>query len=223
MQINDDLMQRVMIQTPALRWVDSPAKGVQRRMLDRDGAESGRATSLVRFAPDSYFPEHSHPGGEEFLVLEGTFSDGAGDCPAGTYVRNPVGSAHTPFTKDGCVILVKLCQMDAADQDFVRIDTTQDAGWQPGPVDGLSLRQLHAFGNERVALVRWRPGTRYVHHEHAGGEEILVLDGTLADEHGIYPPGTWLRLPPGSEHTPFSEEGCTVYIKSGHLDHVQRT
>ncbi|MDA1100626.1 MAG: cupin domain-containing protein [Proteobacteria bacterium] len=217
MRINIDFQQRVMLQTRAQPWVDSPAKGVQRRMLDRDGAEQGRATSLVRFASDSYFPEHSHPGGEEYLVLEGTFSDDGGDCNTGTYVRNPVGSAHTPFTRDGCVIFVKLCQMDAADQKFVRIDTTQEAGWRPGPVGGLSVRSLHEFGGEKVALVRWQPGARYDLHEHVAGGEILVLDGTLADEHGTYPAGTWLRMPPGSQHAPFSESGCTIYIKTGHL------
>ena len=218
MRINMDFGQRVLIDTRAQDWVDTRAKGVQRRMLDRDGAEAGHATSLVRFAPDSYFPEHSHPGGEEFFVLEGTFSDDAGDCGPGSYVRNPVGSAHTPFTKGGCTIFVKLCQMDPGDQDFVRIDTTDEGGWRPGPVAGLSVRPLHEYGGERVALVRFRPGARYEDHVHAKGEEILVLDGGLGDEHGTYPPGTWLRMPPGSRHAPFSKGGCTIYVKSGHLN-----
>ena len=203
MRINMDFRQRVVIATAAQDWVVSPAKGVQRRMLDRAGAESGHATSLVRFAPDSYFPEHSHPGGEEYLVLEGTFSDAGGDCGPGTYVRNPIGSAHSPFTKDGCIIFVKLCQMDAADQDHIRIDTAGDEGWRPGPVEGLSVRPLHAYGGERVSLARFQPGTRYAGHGHPGGEEILVLDGTLADEHGSYPTGTWLRMPADSRHAPF--------------------
>ncbi len=69
MRINMDFSQRVVIDTEALDWVDSPAKGVRRRMLDREAAESGRATSLVSYEPHSYFPAHSHTGGEEFLVL----------------------------------------------------------------------------------------------------------------------------------------------------------
>ena len=220
MRINMEFRQRVVIDTEAQAWIESPAKGVQRRMLDRDGAESGHATSLVRFAPDSYFPAHSHPGGEEFLVLEGVFSDEAGDCGPGSYVRNPVGSTHTPFTRDGCVIFVKLCQMDPADQDRVRIDTTQDEGWRPAAVEGVSVRPLHAFGAERVSLVRFQPGARYDAHGHPGGEEILVLDGALADEHGSYPTGTWLRLPANSRHAPFSDAGCTLYVKTGHLENA---
>ena len=102
MKINADLKQRAVIETEALDWVASPAPGVERRMLDRDGAESGRATSVVRFAAGSEFPPHDHPGGEEFLVLEGTFSDETGDLGPGTYVRNPVGSRHKPASRDGC-------------------------------------------------------------------------------------------------------------------------
>ena len=44
-----------------------------------------------------------------------------------------------------------------------------------------------------------------------------MLEGSLADEAGRYPKGSWLRNPPGSEHSPFSDEGCLFYIKSGHL------
>jgi anti-sigma factor ChrR (cupin superfamily) len=76
---------------------------------------------------------------------------------------------------------------------------------------------LHQFGNEHVALVKWEPGTRFVNHSHPGGEEIFVLSGTFADEHGTYNEGTWLRNPPGSTHSPYSEEGCVIYVKTGHL------
>ena len=69
-------------------------------MLDRIGDEVARATSIVRYAPGSSFARHEHAKGEEFLVLEGIFSDDSGDYPAGFYVRNPPGSGHTPFRKD---------------------------------------------------------------------------------------------------------------------------
>ena len=217
MRINMDFSQRVVIETEAQEWVETRANGVRRRMLDRDGAESGRATTVVGFVAESYFPGHSHDGGEEFLVLEGIFSDESGDYGPGMYVRNPVGSAHVPHTKDGCIIFVKLWQMDAADQDYVRIDTNLDEGWQAGAVDGLSVRPLHQFGDERVSLVRWLAGVRYPEHDHPGGEEVLVIDGTLQDEQGSYPKGAWLRLPPGSKHAPFSTDGCTLLVKTGHL------
>ena len=88
----------------------------------------------MRFAPESYFPAHTHGGGEEYLVLEGTFSDKSGDYGPGFYVRNPPGSRHQPFTKDGCTILVKLWQFDEDDLKQLNVDT-QAASWSTGPID----------------------------------------------------------------------------------------
>ncbi|EKV00282.1 anti-sigma factor [Leptolyngbya sp. PCC 7375] len=216
MKIHADLTERAVVNTENLPWIDSPMAGVQRRMIERDGAEVARATSLVRYAPSSYFSAHTHGGGEEFFVLEGVFSDEHGDFGPGTYVRNPVGSSHTPHSKDGATILVKLRQMDPNDQQPVTIDTNK-AGWAPGLVTGLHVLPLHSYGTEQVALVKWAPGTTFPQHRHWGGEEIFVLEGTFADEQGVYPQGTWLRNPPDSVHTPFSKEGCLIYVKTGHL------
>lgn len=221
MKLHADFSQRVAVNSNDLLWIDSPMPGVQRRMLERDGDEVARATSIVRYAPGSYFSAHTHGGGEEFVVLEGTFSDEHGDYPAGTYVRNPVGSTHTPFSKDGCTILVKLWQMQPDDQQRVVIHTSQTS-WVPGLVDGLQVMPLHSYGTEHVALVKWAPGTRFQHHSHWGGEEIFVLDGVFEDEFGSYPQGTWLRSPHGSRHTPFSQSGCVIYVKTGHLPSAVR-
>src|SRR5258708_8585536 len=87
--INDDFSRRVVIAADDLQWIASPQAGVERGLLDRIGGEVARATSLVRYAPDSTFPAHVHELGEEFLVLSGIFSDEQGDYPEGTYVRNP--------------------------------------------------------------------------------------------------------------------------------------
>ncbi|MCP9484131.1 cupin domain-containing protein [Shimia sp. CNT1-13L.2] len=216
MRINADFSQRVVVRPENREWVKSPANGVERMMLDRIGEEVARATTIVRFAPGSQFDAHTHGGGEEFFVLEGVFSDETGDYPAGTYVRNPIGTSHTPHTDDGCTIFVKLHQFDADDQEQFHIDTTK-ADFRPGSVPGLSVLPLHSVAGENVALVRWEPGTRFTRHRHWGGEEILVLEGTFQDEHGDYPAGTWLRSPHMSEHTPFSEGGCLIYVKTGHL------
>jgi len=216
MDIHADLDQRAVLDTTDLPWTPSPMAGVERQMLDRRGAEVARATSIVRYAPGSRFERHSHGGGEEILVLEGTFSDQQGNYPAGTYLRNPVGSSHAPFSEVGCTILVKLQQMHRSDQQCLVIDTNSSP-WLPGLVKGLEVMPLHGFGSEHVALVRWAPGTRFQPHVHPGGEEILVLAGVFQDEHGTYPAGSWLRNPPGSVHRPWSEAGCTIWVKTGHL------
>lgn len=217
--INADFSQQVTLLPDQMEWEASPAKGVERIKLDRMGEESGHATSLVRFAPESYFPEHTHAGGEEFLVLEGVFSDETGDYPAGSYVRNPIGTRHKPHTKEGCTIFVKLCQFEQQDQQQFVINT-KETDWLPGLVDGLSVMPLHEFGTEHVALVRWAPGTVFTPHIHWGGEEILVLEGTFEDEYGRYPKGSWIRNPPKSRHAPKSEEGCIIYVKTGHLSRL---
>ena len=217
MKLHADFSQRAVVSSEDIPWVDSPMPGVQRRMLERDGDEVARATSIVRYAPGSYFSAHTHGGGEEYLVLEGVFSDEHGDFGPGTYVRNPVGSSHTPHSKDGATILVKLWQMAPEDQQQVTIDTNE-ADWAPGLVEGLQVLPLHSYSTEQIALVKWAPGTHFQRHQHWGGEEIFVLAGTFADEQGVYPKGTWLRNPPGSVHTPFSKEGCLIYVKTGHLN-----
>lgn len=214
--INTDFSQRIVLNTEHMAWVPSPMAGVERKRLERTSAESGRATSVVRYAPGSRFSEHRHPGGEEILVLSGVFSDETGHYPAGTYLRNPPGSGHSPYSDEGCVLFVKLDQFQSGDLTETRVDTRQE-NWLPGIAEGLSVMPLHSYGSEHVALVRWAPGTRFRPHRHWSGEEILVLEGTFQDEHGNYPTGCWLRSPHLSEHTPFSDTGCLIFVKTGHL------
>ena len=146
MELNTDLSQRAVLDTRSLDWNPSPMAGVERRLLDRNGGEIARATSIVRYAPGSRFERHHHGGGEEILVLEGTLSDEQGDYPAGTYLRNPAGSSHAPFSVAGCTILVKLRQMHQADQQQLVVNTNNEA-WVPGLVRGLEVLPLHAFGS----------------------------------------------------------------------------
>ena len=218
MRLNADFSERVVIRPDDYTWVDSPMPGVERMMLDRIGDEVARATSLVRYAPGSTFSSHVHTGGEEFLVLEGEFGDEHNSYPKGTYVRNPIGTSHTPRVgDDGCIIFVKLQQVDAGDQAQFAIATTT-ADFRPAATPGIEYLPLHEYDQERVALIRWAPDTRVERHEHEKGEEVLVLEGAFYDEHGAYPAGTWMRSAHGSAHEPYTqEEGALVYVKTGHL------
>ena len=211
-----DRSKRVVVETAAMEWERSPAAGVWRKKLEREAAESGRVTSVVRYEPGSSFNSHVHPLGEEIFVLGGVFEDERGRYPAGTYLRNPPGSRHAPASPKGCDLLVKLDQFDLNDIEPVCIETAS-AQWLPGLVEGLSVMPLHSFEVEHTALVRWAPGTRFQPHTHPGGEEMFVLEGTFEDEDGVYPQGTWLRNPSYSRHQPFSREGCTIYVKTGFI------
>lgn len=214
--IRADWEERCTVAINDLTWVASPAPGVDRKPLERNGGEVARATSVVRYAPRSAFEKHTHGLGEEILVLEGTFSDEFGDYGPGTYLRNPPGSAHAPFSRTGCTLFVKLRYHHPHDSQRVVIDT-QKATWHPGLVPGLQVMTLHRFETEHTALVRWAPNTYFQPHRHHGGEEILVLEGTFSDEHGDYPALSWLRSPHLSVHKPFSREGCLILVKVGHL------
>lgn len=218
MRLNADFSKPAVIRPEDYRWVDSPMPGVQRMMLDRIGDEVARATSLVRYAPDSRFSSHVHGGGEEFFVLAGVFGDEHGEYPAGSYVRNPIGTSHTPLIgSQGCLILVKLHQFEEADDAQIVVDTA-NGEWRKGEQAGVEYQHLHGFGDEHVMLIRWTPDTPYPMHEHTGGEEVFVLEGAYYDEHGEYPAGTWARAPHGSSHAPFTRgEGALLYLKVGHL------
>ena len=216
MHIHSDYSQRVVIHQDSLSWVPSPVPGIERRMLDRAGDEVARATTIVRYLPESHFTEHQHALGEEILVLDGQFSDEHGDYPAGTYIKNPAGTSHAPFTKTGCLLLVKLRHLHPDDQQACVIQT-RTATWYPGLVPGLSVLPLSEFETTHTAMVRWAPKTYFNPHRHYGGEEIFVVDGGFEDEHGRYPAGSWLRSPHLSVHKPYSVEGCTIFVKTGHL------
>ena len=216
--VNGDFSKRVVLDTNRMDWVPSPTAGVERRMLDRIGSEVARATSLVRYAPASRFPEHDHALGEEYFVLEGVFSDQSGSFPAGSYVRNPPGSRHAPFTDGGCTILVKLRQMRPDDRTSVFVNAAlRPASETDTP--GYLVLTLHndPAGPETVTLERIDPGVQVPAYVCSEGEEVFVLDGTLADEHGTYPQGTWIRNPVGHAHGLTSPDGCTIWVKRGHL------
>jgi len=201
-----------------MTWQPSPSGGVWRKRLDLIGsAEAGRVTSVVRYEPGSAFPAHSHPDGEEILVLEGMFSDESGDYAAGSYLLNPDGSSHAPFANQGCTIFVKLRQYAGTDRKQVAIDTNA-LSWVP-EASGVEFKLLYAQSGyaDQMRLERWQPGTMLGLHSHPFGEEILVLQGELADEYGEYTVGTWIRNPPYSSHSPFSRQGCLLYVKTDHL------
>lgn len=215
---NADFDERVVMPKPtAADWLPSPIPGVLRYPMDRIGEEVARATSIVRYAAGAQFEHHTHGGGEEILVLDGMFSDENNDYPTGTYIRNPPGSSHAPFSREGCTLFVKLWQFSQSDQQSVHIDT-HTTPWYPGMVSGLSVMPLHEHQGVNTALVRWAPYTRFNPHTHPGGEEIYVLQGVFKDEHGEYPAGSWLRSPRWSKHTPYTgAEGATIYVKTGHM------
>lgn len=215
LRLNMDFEKPVCMLPEQFEWTASPADGVARVPLERMSAESGHKTSFVRFRPGSYFPAHQHPMGEEIYVLDGVFSDQFGDYPAGSYLRNPPGSGHRPFTEEGCMLFVKLDQFDPEDNEKVVL-RPQEQQWRPG-IGGLRVAPLHSYGTQSTALVFWPANEVFQRHVHWGGEEIVVLKGEFTDEYGQYPEGSWIRSPHLSEHSPRVKEETLILVKVGHL------
>jgi len=222
MNLNSDFSARAAVHAARLDWTPSPIPGVDRRMLDRIGDEVARATSIVRYGPHSRFAAHTHGGGEEFLVLDGVFQDEHGDYLAGTYVRNPPTSSHTPGSEPGCTIFVKLWQFDPDDRMPVRIDTSA-VPFAPAPdLRGLEFALLYESARELVLRERWAPGITFA-VSLPGGIELLVLDGSLIEGGEEFTRLSWLRLPAGATlQATAGRGGCEVWVKSGHLAHAPR-
>jgi anti-sigma factor ChrR (cupin superfamily) len=221
--INGDLSVRVVVDTTQMKWEPSPSGSVWRKRVHLVGpSESGQVTSVVRYEPHSKFPRHDHPDGEEILVLEGVFSDEHGNWPVGTFLLNPEGFRHTPFSGLGCVLFVKLRQFAGRERRHIIVDTHNTA-WVPTSIPGVACKSLYqqAGFSDLVFLEHWsaqadRGGTSYEQ-----GAELFVLDGEFSDEAGTYSAGCWLRLPIGSQHHPRSARGCTVYIKTSGLQYLK--
>lgn len=220
MELNADFGKRVVVHSKSLAWQESPMAGVHRRMLDRIGDEVARATSIVRYDPGSHFSPHTHTGGEEFVVLEGVFQDEHGDFPAGSYIRNPPQSKHTPGSEPGCVIFVKLWQFDPDDRTHVRTDMNTVCGVLDPNRPGVKLSSLYQDERETVRLEQWGPTTE-VTVDTSGGAEMLVLDGDFNEGEDHLRSQSWLRVPIGGDvRAKTGPNGAQVWVKTGHLRFV---
>lgn len=218
MRINDDLSRPVIVHASLQDWMQSPAPGVERRMLFRIGDEKARATSIVRYAPGSAFARHVHSGGEEFLVLDGVFQDEGGDYPAGSYVRNPPGTSHAPASQGGCTIFVRLWQFRADDS----VQTVRLPG-QGQPVEaraGATMATvLFDDGHEEVRIEEWRANSA-ITVENPAGLELLLVSGSFLLEGAKMNHQDWARLPAGMDlRAQVGDQGAFIWMKRGPLLH----
>jgi anti-sigma factor ChrR (cupin superfamily) len=215
MRINADFSRQIIVDSRNSDWVRSPESGVDRIMLDRIGDELARATSIVRYAPGSSFSRHEHAKGEEFLVLEGVFSDEDANYPTGTYVRNPPGSGHAPFSEDGCRILVKLRQFAPDDLTRIVINTSTSNSWLQTDADCIESLLLHRHGAEQVHMLRVAAGASV--NLPTDGAEVLVVSGSVNFDDQALPRESWLRVPEGRSMVIGAVADSVLWLKQGHL------
>ncbi len=193
--VNADPRKSVRVDTAAMDWEASPSGTVWRKPLYRAGGEFGPVTSLVRYVPGGAFRAHSHPEGEEILVLDGVFADEHGEYPAGTWFFNPHGSSHSPRSEAGCDLFVRLRQYPGRERMGRCLDTRQMA-WAETGVPGVQEKVLYREAGypEEACLVRLADGAR-LPVPIDGVMEVFVLEGALVGAGGRLTPGTWLREP----------------------------
>jgi hypothetical protein len=237
-ELNSDKAVALHVDSDELTWTrasQATGGGVWRKMLERKGAEVARATTIVRFDPHQEFPRHTHDGGEEFIVLSGTWHDDYGAFPAYSYVRNYIGSSHTPKIKeDGCTILVKLRQMSKTREE------PETKSWSLPALADLKLQKERArvqkfplFSSplERTYAIYFPKLTKNeVLPIPPHGCEMFMLDGSFTSSIGTttsyrtHSKWSWTRLPnPASSPQNLSistdhDDGAYVWIKEGHLD-----
>ena len=192
-------------------------KGVDRRRLDRVDAENERVTTIVRYAPNSHFSAHTHGGGEEFIVLEGVFEDDYGEWPAGSYIRNPPQSKHTPGSTNGCIIFVKLWQFDPDDRTFIHANLNKLGSVADRYRPGVQASPLYKDQFEDVRFELWDADAT-VEVDASDGAEIFVLEGGFRQENDDFRKHSWLRMPVDQKITATAgPAGAKVWIKTGHL------
>ena len=221
--INGDLTCRAFVDSRFLEWMPSPSGTVWRKRLHRVGPiESGQVTTVVRYDPGASFPTHDHPEGEEILVLDGVFSDEHGDWHAGSYLLNPEGFRHAPFSRSGCLLFVKLRQFPGVGRKHVVCDT-HSLPWESSLNAGVKCKLLYRQAEfvDSVRLEKWAPATDCGIVQYDRGAELFVVEGEFSDIDGSYAAGCWLRLPAGTSHHPRSAGGCTVYIKEAGLAYLR--
>jgi anti-sigma factor ChrR (cupin superfamily) len=220
--IHGDLSVRVVVDTKVMPWNASPSGTVWRKRLHLVGeAESGQVTSVVRYQEHSQFPPHDHPDGEEILVLSGVFSDEHGDWPAGSYLLNAEGFRHAPYSRDGCLLFVKLRQYPGMDRRHVAVNT-HTKSWEPLG-GGRERKILYAQPGyqDTSRLERWSADSALGQLAYPRGAELFLLDGSFEDEHGRYDALTWIRLPTHFTHHPTTQEGCELYVKEGGFTYLR--
>jgi len=177
--INMDYSKTILKKAEDHVWVPSPHGEVLRCQLEREYSEIGWATSLVRYPVGASFHEHGHPGGEQFLVLEGFFSDHRGDFGVDTYVQNPVGYKHSPYSKNGCLIFVRLGALsrNAPMMAEKSIFNSSCMTIKTDDIDFLEARTLQS--GESIT---------------ANAMEIFVVEGCLKHKENSYNKHSWMRV-----------------------------
>lgn len=215
---NEDLLALVTIDSARLPWNPTRVPKVWEKLFERIGVgPCARETGLLRLAPGASVPGGVAECRIDMLVLEGSVQLGAVYRDAGMFVRVPVGAEIALGSDKGATVMLKK-RGGNADGGPIALDTKDRANWAAWGGRGSEKAQLYDSGT--LAEASWvgfmLPDLTIPEHDHAGGEEIFILEGEIRDERGLYGPGAWVRFPIELSHTPVSlAEGCRMLVREG--------
>lgn len=216
--VNADLLELVTIDSSQLPWRSAGIPGVSEKVFERIGAgAAARETALLRLDPRTIVPGGVAQCRIDMLVLAGSVELLGLRRTAGMFVRVPVGTEIDLRSADGATVLVKK-RGERASGEPIALDTHDRANWAAWGGRGSEKAQLYEAGllPEASWVGFMLPDLTIPEHDHAGGEEIFILEGEIRDERGLYGPGAWVRFPIGVRHTPVSlSQGCRMLVREG--------
>ncbi len=230
--LNADLSQRVIALAQKACWQSCPLPNTEIRLLEYRGGENPRFTAILRIQKSFNISDLGLWRKLEMLVLSGALGLADQVALGGSYIRVP-DLEHTLCLNHGPIYWPLEGHLYVAyaggnytkdDTEPRLIDTRADEVWLPGPTEGTEVLPLHVHGRANAMLVRWNQTATFQPQLDPQGEEILVLKGSLADEHGRYSAGTWIRNPEITWQHWSGTEDTVVFYKTGHFydvsDHV---
>jgi quercetin dioxygenase-like cupin family protein len=98
------MVRGVIIREREAPWVQV-MDGIYRKAL-RDDQDTGAQFLMFKLEPGRVYPEHGHPTGEEFYVVEGSITVDDAVFNQGDYYHTPRDERHFNRTDTGAIVLV---------------------------------------------------------------------------------------------------------------------
>jgi quercetin dioxygenase-like cupin family protein len=98
------------------------------------------------------------------------------------------------------------------------VQNTDSIEWKPLSEPGIEtsgifvkvLRYDAKLKRSPTIMLKFEPGARYPYHNHPGGEELFVLQGSCILEGVTLNAADYLYTPPGCKHSVTTETGCIL-------------
>jgi len=100
------------------------------------------------------------------------------------------------------------------------IAKTGNLAWKPLLEEGVDTSGLFVkilrFDEQQQRppsiLLKFNPGAKYPYHNHPGGEELFVLQGSCMVNDTVMNAGDYLYTPAGFKHAVKTETGCELLL-----------